>query len=44
MKRDEEKLLKEAVDDFFYILALLILSPLLIVRWTWRKLRGRNRA
>ena len=38
MKRDEEQLLREAVDDFLYVLALLVLSPLLIARWAWRKL------
>jgi len=35
VKRDEEQLLREAVDDFLYVLALLVLSPLLIARWAW---------
>lgn len=39
MKRDEgERLVKEAADDFFYVIVLVALFPLWIARACWRKL------
>lgn len=38
MRRDEERLIKEAADDFFYFIVLIGLFPLWVARACWRKL------